>query len=137
MGLRDCTGPAVNIFDGEAVTINGTVSELVFRNGLKIDNGTEVVTVYGIGPFWYWDQLDVDRPVVGDQVSVNAYNVTYSDGSVRTIAVSLTVGDEEIALRDQDTGAPLWRNGTFTRGQGSGKGVCPWTQSQTTTEDGE
>jgi len=120
---------AVNIFTGEAVTVTGTVATVLYNgDGMEIDNGTEVVTVYGFGPVRYWEQLGVDRPAVGDAVTVKAYNVTYSDSTVRTIAASVTVGDEEVALRDADTGAPLWRGG-HGGGMGGGRGNngnCPY-----------
>jgi len=128
--LADGTCPAANIFDGEAVTVSGTVSEIQnYRQGVQIDNGTETVTVYGIGPVWYWEQLAVDYPAVGDTLSISAYKVTFSDGSVKTIAASATIGEETVALRDADTGAPLWR------GQGRGQGVrgnCPFSTAPAT-----
>ncbi len=121
--LADGTCPAANIFDGEAVTVSGTVSEIQnYRQGVQIDTGTETVTVYGLGPVWYWEQLDVTYPAVGDNISVSAYNVTFSDGSVKTIAVSAVIGEETVALRDADTGAPLWR-GMGARGN---RGNCPF-----------
>lgn len=111
-GLGDCAGPQVNICEGEAVTISGTVSQVAYQGqGLSIDTGAGVVTVYGIGPYRFWDEAGVDRPEVGDAVVVNAYNVTFSDGTVKTIAASVVVGDEEVILRDAETGAPLWRKG--------------------------
>ncbi|MEZ4524749.1 MAG: hypothetical protein R2941_02365 [Desulfobacterales bacterium] len=122
--LADGTCPAANIFDGEAVTVTGTVSEIQnYRQGVQIDTGTETVTVYGLGPVWYWEQLDADYPAVGDTISVSAYNVTLSDGSVKTVAASVSVGEETIALRDADTGLPLWRG--HGRGQGF-RGKCPF-----------
>ncbi len=124
--LADGTCAAVNIFDGEAVTVTGTVSEIQnYGQGVQIDTGTETVTVYGLGPIRYWEQLDADYPAVGDTISVSAYNVTLSDGSARTIAASVSIGEETVALRDADTGLPLWR------GQGHGRGFkgnssCPF-----------
>lgn len=120
---------AVNIFTGEAVTVAGTVSSVLYNgDGMEIDTGAGVVTVYGFGPYRYWDQVGVDRPEVGDAVTVKAYNVTYSDGTVRTIAASVTVGDEEVTLRDAATGAPLWRGGRGgCMGGGRGyNGTCPY-----------
>jgi hypothetical protein len=124
---------AVNIFTGEAVTVTGTVATVLHNgDGMGIDNGTEVVTVYGFGPYRYWEQVGVDRPEVGDAVTVKAYNVTYSDGTVRTIAASVLVGEEEVSLRDATTGAPLWRGGRGGCGGGRGyNGTCPYTAPAT------
>ena len=41
-GLGNCTGPQVNIFEGEALTVTGTVSRVIYQGqGLEIDTGDE------------------------------------------------------------------------------------------------
>ena len=152
-----CTGTCLNaaatIFNGAPVNISGTISEvLYYGQGIKIDTGNEVVTIYGFGPFWYWDQLGVARPVVGDSIAVEGYNVTYSDGSEKIIAMSVTVNEVAVSLRDSETGAPLWRGGLGNRGagntgntgntmrgrgQGMVNGTCPWLQTAPATETEE
>ncbi len=127
---------AVNIFNGEAVTVTGTVATVLYNgDGIEIDNGSQVVTVYGFGPYWYWNQIGVDHPAVSDAVTVKAYNVTYSDGTVRTIAASVIVDGEEVALRDGATGAPLWRGNMGGGHHGGGRGYngsCPYAPAPAT-----
>ncbi len=123
-GVQDGTGPIVNIFDGTPVTISGMVSEIGTQgSGIVIDTGSALVNVYGLGPVCLWDSMGVARPVVGENITVDAYEVTLSDGSTRLIASSITVGDQTIYLRDSSTGAPVWRGvgGCNGRGQANGK----------------
>ena len=77
----------------------------------SFDTGNSHVTIYGIGPEWYWEDKGVDRPDIGDGVTVDVYAVLFSDGT-RYIASSITIGDDPIdtlKLRDLETGCPLWR----------------------------
>jgi hypothetical protein len=111
-GPKSGTGPTTDILDGVPTDITGTVKE-VGISGLpyQIDTGVEVVDVYGFGPISFWDGLDVDRPIVGEAVAIEAYELTFSDGTSKIIAMSVTIEDEEypVVLRDPDTGVPLWR----------------------------
>lgn len=125
MGPGDGTGPVTNIFDGIAVEITGTVAAVgLFGQGCQIDTGTEVVTVYGIGPIRFWNSLGIDRPTVGEEVTIEGYEVTFSDGSTKIIAFSVIVDDETLVLRDGETGTPLWRGtaGGDCRGECGGQG---------------
>ena len=97
-----------NVLSGTLVTIAGTVIGIGSFNGLVLDTGTSQVTIYGIGPEWYWEKNEVDRPEIGDSVTVNAYEVLFSDGT-RYIASSVTIGSDTLNLRDSETGCPLWR----------------------------
>ena len=97
-----------NVLSGTLVTIAGTVIGIGSLNGLVLDTGTGQVTIYGIGPEWYWEKNEVDRPEIGDSVTVNAYEVLFSDGT-RYIASSVTIGSDTLNLRDSETGCPLWR----------------------------
>ena len=76
----------------------------------KDEDGNEIIiTIYGIGPVRYWDSLGVDRLLVEDEIEVTGYNVEYSEGVFRNIAVAIiTAGGVEVPLRDSD-GVPLWR----------------------------
>ncbi len=112
MGAMDGSGPIMNITDGTPVTIDGMVTAIGTAGaGMTIDTGDELITVYGIGPVMFWNAAGIARPTVGEEVSVNGYEVTLSDGSTRIIATDITVGDDTITLRDADTGTPLWRGG--------------------------
>lgn len=102
--------PACPFLEGTPLPIEGTVFEIAFAGqGLQIDTGYEVVTVYGIGPFRYWTDLGVDRPEVGETISVDARVVSFTDGTVKAIAVTIYLGDEVVELRNPETGATLWR----------------------------
>jgi hypothetical protein len=101
-----------NICVGAAETITGKVVNFGWPiNGLEINTGSGNVTVYGIGPDWYWDDKGVDRPEIGETVTamVSAVNV-----SNYKVILSLTLGDtaqQTIQLRDTSTCQPLWRGG--------------------------
>jgi hypothetical protein len=80
---------------------------------LALADGT-TATVYGIGPIWYWDVQEIDRPTVGEEVSSVGYTVDFN-GEYRNILMTMTVTVDGMAtpiqLRDPGTGAPLWRGG--------------------------
>lgn len=117
-GAGDGTGPIHDLLSGDPVSIIGTVSDIgEFGEGLTIDAGTEMVSVYGIGPLFYWEELGIDRPTVGDTITVNGAVVTFSDGSTKTVAISIAIGDQLVQLRDPETGLPLWRRNP-ANGQG-------------------
>lgn len=99
------------IAEGEPVSISGTVFEVAGAgDGLVVDTGDGVlVTVYGIGPFWYWESLGVPRPDVGEAIQIDAFRLVYSDGTERLIAVAMVVDGEMISLRDPVDGKTLWR----------------------------
>lgn len=100
---------------GEPMEISGTVAEISTQGqGLKVDTGDAVVTVYGIGPVRYWRDAELARPTVGEEIAVNAVEVTFSDGSSKVIATDMTVSGDTIDLRD-DAGLPLWRGGSSQR----------------------
>jgi len=109
-GTCNGTGPIHDILSGVPFDITGDVVSLVSGQGLVIAETEGNVTIYGIGPFWYWDSEGVDRPVVGDTVRVIGYVVDYN-GVERYIAMTVWIGEAEIQLRDADTGLPLWRGG--------------------------
>ncbi len=70
------------------------------------------VIIYGIGPVRYWESLGVDRPGVGETVTVSGYTVNYN-GIECNIAMNFIIDSENIVqLRDPETGLPLlWRRG--------------------------
>ena len=142
VGARD--GSMLNLDLDDTVTITGTVvSSGVAGSGLAVDEGNGIITtVYGMGPLSYWKSLEVAKPTVGESVAIDALAVTFSDGSTRLIAVSLTIDDTFITLRTAD--GPAWRGLNKQRGQGhkgssantggcrgngscDGTGVCPLT----------
>jgi len=114
-GKKNMDHLCLKILSGTSVTIAGTVvSAGPPGEGIVIDSNGGLLTVYGLGPIWYWEDADVDRPEVGEQISVNGYAVPFPDVT-RYIAVSISIGQgeglESIQLRDSETGCPLWRGG--------------------------
>ena len=72
-----------------------------------VDTGAGLETVYGIGPVWYWDSQVIDKPEIGDTVSIDARSVEFPL-VVKIIAVSITIEGQTIELRDPVSGYPLW-----------------------------
>ena len=103
-GITSIEGP----FD-----INGTMKSVRpcegTADGFVILTDTGEETVYGLGPESYWLDLDVAFPVMDKYVEIEAYKVSYSDGTSKLIASSITLADEAVTvqLRDDDF-VPLW-----------------------------
>jgi hypothetical protein len=105
-GQGDGTGPIHDIVSH--FKYSGTVVSLIRGEGLLLaTTKSGNVKVYGLGPYRYWDSLDIDRPVVGDSITVEGAVVSYN-GVERNIAYSITTSDGKIDLRDAD-GRPLWK----------------------------
>ena len=107
-GPGDGTGPIHDILAGVPFTVTGKVVTIGMGDGMVIAVADKNFTIYGIGPYWYWNSQDVDRPMVGDTVEVIGHIVNYN-GVERYIAMSVTVDGDTIQLRDLETGAPLWK----------------------------
>jgi len=99
----------VVITDGTPITVSGiVVNAAIAGGGIVIDTGDSLETVYGIGPVWFWEAANVDRPAVGESIVVEALSVELTNGPT-IVAVSITVEGITIQLRDPVTGDPLWR----------------------------
>ncbi len=114
-GDGSCGGTGTSVIcTGEDVTLEGIVTDANTGSGLEI-SGTD--TVYGIGPYWFWENAGMIRPVIGDEVSVNAKEVTFNETTIRIIAMSITVNGNELQLREPcvgDVGGwPLWSGGRY------------------------
>jgi hypothetical protein len=110
-GVIASAGACRLIEDGVPMEITGAVAGVGTQGqGLQVDTGVELITVYGLGPVRYWTDQDVARPTVGEEVIINAVEVIFSDGSTKIVAIDITVSGETIYLRD-DSGFPLWRGG--------------------------
>lgn len=114
------TGIFVDICAAPQIIISGTISDadLSSGQGIQVDTGSELVTIYGIGPIRFWDSLDVARPTIGDNVTIDAREVTFSDVSTKIIAISITFNfidsDDDITIELRDEGnycLPNWRGG--------------------------
>ncbi|MHB9098212.1 MAG: hypothetical protein ACYC5X_10385 [Syntrophales bacterium] len=111
-GGRMGNGGGMGSYDicvGEAETITGNVVNFGWPiNGLEIATANGNVTVYGIGPYWYWASKNVDMPEIGEPVTAVVSAVTVS---TEKVILSLTFGSDTIQLRDTATCQPLWRGG--------------------------
>jgi len=125
-GQGICSGTGLSIVcTGTPIEIIGVVSDVSYGGSgmvLSPTDGTDDVTIYGIGPYWYWDAREIDRPVVGDMVAVSGMLVDFN-GTPRIVAISITVNTEGLTIQlrepcvDGAGGQPLWRGGWRKQGQ--------------------
>lgn len=107
--------------------LEGTVEDcLESGGGLILLTADGEVVVYGIGPGWYWESLGVEKPAVGDTITVSGYIVDCG-GVERYILTSVEVPGEEgetvtVTLRDPETGMPSWRSAGRTGDSSYGPG---------------
>ncbi len=106
---QDCS----YILGGVPFSYSGTVAAVGYLNGggltLVIDSGS--VTVYGLGPWWFWEQEGVDWPQVGDSLSVTGYTVELDGVATNILMTATTMDGKTIQLRDPETALPLWVGG--------------------------
>lgn len=123
-GSGDGTGPISSIIDGIPVEVTGIVAGIgTSGNGIGIDTGVEIVTVYGMGPVSFWDAAGIAKPEIGEDITVKGYEIVLTDGTFKIIAGSVLLGGEELVLRDPESGAPLWR-GLKGKDTAKGSGDC-------------
>ncbi|MCK4761802.1 MAG: hypothetical protein KAW12_06340 [Candidatus Aminicenantes bacterium] len=79
-------------------------------SGMQIATAAGNISVVGMGPQFYWEISEVDRPVAGDIVTAKGFAVDYNGNAVNVL-MSITVNGVFVQLRDPETGAPLWRGG--------------------------
>ena len=100
---------AATICEGTLFTVTGIVVNIGLPGeGVVIDTGTAVVTIYGIGSLDYWAANNIVRPAIGEVITVTGYTVDLS-GATLNVAMSITVGGVTLQLRDATTCVPLWR----------------------------
>ena len=109
-GVGGGTGPSPihNILDGTPFDYTGEVVSCLSGEGLVLAIGSENIIIYGIGPNSYWELLGVEKPGVGETVTVVGNTVDFN-GELLNIATSITIGEDTVSLRDLETGLPLWR----------------------------
>jgi hypothetical protein len=123
-GNGNGNGPIHNILEGVPFSYTGTVVSIgLWRDGTVISTDSEDVTVYGLGPWRYWDSLGVNMPDIGNVVTVNGFNVDFN-GVSKNVLMSVIIDGVTVELRDSETGTPLWRNGVNRNGNG-GNGYGP------------
>ena len=110
---------------GEPYPVTGTVYMCeAGTSGIQIEiegeEGVEIVSVYGMGPASYWD--DLAFPEVGETITILVCEITYSDGTSKLVAMSVDVNNDfeyDIELRDEN-GVPLWRGSKAASPQSRG-----------------
>jgi hypothetical protein len=110
-GAGDGSGPlTLHEITGSFEYTGVIVSAGVPGDGMVIDVDGTLVTIYGLGPSWYWDTFGVDKLealAIGETISVTGIVVDY-DGVVRNLATTITIDGVTIDLRDAN-GDPLWK----------------------------
>lgn len=97
------------VFDSQQETFTGTVADIGEKNCVVLElEDTTQVKIYGLGPKWYWESFGIEKPGIGDVVTITAYAVPFFDAT-RYVAASVTIGEDTIQLRDPETGCPLWQ----------------------------
>jgi len=85
--------------EGTATTVENRAIELDTN-----DDGETDVTVYHMGPSWYWDMNGMSYPKIGDYLVIEAY-----DSVNGYVGISVYLDEiNSIQLRDTDTLKPLW-----------------------------
>jgi hypothetical protein len=91
---------------GSQQMLSGTVESVgAPGDGLTIDTGEGLVSVYGLGPAWYWSQQNISRPAAGDRVEVLISSVSTAE---EPVILSISVNGQTLSLRDPATCTPLW-----------------------------
>ncbi len=106
----------------ESINVFGTGmmgASMIISNPNSSNPGS--YTIYGLGPWWFWNNNNVPLPAVGDEVTVDAKGIDIS-GTETIVAMSITVyhdheeDDKEddtatLQLRDPETCYPNWAGG--------------------------
>ncbi len=97
------------ICNGTPVTISGQIVGVQPGQGYIIDAGGENVTVCGMGPIWYWKRIGVAKPRIGDNITIEGYEVNLPNGTSTFVAMKvITASGATVQLRDPQTCYPLW-----------------------------
>jgi hypothetical protein len=101
------SGTAFN-YEGEVLTAY-TYNYGIHGNGMVIATTSGNITISGLGPNYYWQNLNVVKPVVGDTIKANGFMVDYNGNQVNILMSIVLQDGTTVQLRDTETGAPLWR----------------------------
>lgn len=77
--------------------------------GMLLGLADRNVAVHGLGPLWYWDLAGWDRPVIGDTVIAQGFIIPFR-GRPTHVAVSISWRHQEVKLRREDNGRPVWHD---------------------------
>ncbi len=113
MGVRDDGGIGTLIVsEGTEFTVTGVVQKeaTTLRGVTLITDEGEEISIHGIGPARYWENLGYTAPQADDEITVFGYSVELNENKVY-IAFSVEIIDEEgnsviIPLRDEE-GNPM------------------------------
>lgn len=91
-------------------TGTGVVVSCCDGQGLIVKIGDELVKLVGLGPVWFWNALNYERPEVGDEVTV-WWNVVQCKNIEQNVLAALDYNVTDtipaLELRDADN-VPLW-----------------------------
>ncbi|MEJ2467249.1 MAG: hypothetical protein P8045_16430 [Candidatus Thiodiazotropha sp.] len=111
-GAGDGSGPLLVNTVVSNFTYDGVITSAgVPGDGIEISTADGPVTVYGMGPSYYWASLGLDKLetlAIGASVSVTGI-VVELNGELRNLATTITVDGLTLDLRDPVTTTPLWR----------------------------
>ncbi len=126
--------------NAETIKIEGKVISVpvpfIGKRGqaMTLDTENGEIKVYGLGPIWYWQKNQVERPTVGETVNVEVYKLDIN-GELYYILKNITLSDgKKLNLRDSDTTLPLWRgaHGRMNKGGYMGRkfdnSTCPFAK---------
>ena len=99
-----------DILDGVYFEYTGVVENAALDRGMKITLfvGDQSIDIFGIGPLFYWEELGLSRPVIGETITVAGYSVTCND-SIRNVAAAITFEDGTVVELRDENGLPLWQ----------------------------
>ena len=118
-GIGNGSGPIHNILAGTPFILSGTVIGIGSQgDGMGIATADGNVSVQGLGPQHYWDELGIDKPDLGEPVVVYGYAVDFN-GKAMNILTKVEFIGVTVNLRDNETGAPLWRKNGNRFGSGN------------------
>lgn len=72
---------------------------------LQTDKGN--ITLYGFGPKWYWNRQNVNLPQLGNNLTVNAFEVNVNGSNYYVVKDVTFANGKNIFLRDNN-GYCLW-----------------------------
>ena len=109
--VKNGRGPRAQLVGCETVNYSGTVNSVGEpRQGIVLDTVDGLVTVYGIGSDWCWEDQGISKPEVGDEVNIDCCEITFSDGSFKLRAVTVVTEEGIIELIDTETGERLCKS---------------------------
>lgn len=103
--------PVRNICQGAPFSCQGLVVHEIGPQegqGLVLLVEGRTMTIYGIGPQRFWNEMGMDRPRLGQRLAVRGYAVDYN-GVERNMATHLLVDGQSVNLRRTEDCLPLWQ----------------------------